>query len=93
MLQLYLLHDFYNIVFKIKHNIYITSGSAASNEKFWVRAYHVVISFTILLAMLHMLSLFLCCYVCSNKLNWLGHILRYILYVMLITKHLAPCSQ
>jgi hypothetical protein len=28
MLQLHLWHDFYNIVFKIKHKLYIASGSA-----------------------------------------------------------------
>jgi hypothetical protein len=39
MFQLYLRRDFYNIVFKIKHEIYVASGTAfLPNEKFWVRA-------------------------------------------------------
>jgi hypothetical protein len=39
MFQLYLRHDFYNIISKIKHKLYITSGSSPPpppNEKFWV---------------------------------------------------------
>jgi hypothetical protein len=36
--MLYLQHDFYNIVFKIKHKLYIPSGSAPSpKQKSWVR--------------------------------------------------------
>ena len=39
--MLQLRHDFYNIIFKIKHKLYIASGSAPapSSEKFWMRAY------------------------------------------------------
>jgi hypothetical protein len=35
--MLYLQHDFYNTIFKIKHRLYIASGSAPSKETFWVR--------------------------------------------------------
>ena len=35
--MLYLRHDFYNIIFKIKHKLYIALGSDPSpKEKFWV---------------------------------------------------------
>jgi hypothetical protein len=38
--MLYLQHDFYNITFKVKHKLYIASGSAPPpSEKFWVRAW------------------------------------------------------
>jgi hypothetical protein len=39
--MLYLQHDFYNISFKIKHKLYIASGSdpPPSKEKFWVCAW------------------------------------------------------
>jgi hypothetical protein len=33
------LHDCYNIIFKIKHKLYIASGSAPTKEKFWVRVW------------------------------------------------------
>jgi hypothetical protein len=33
MLQLYLRHDFYNVIFKIKHKLYIASGSAPQRGK------------------------------------------------------------
>jgi hypothetical protein len=39
MLQLYLWHDSYAIVLKIKQELYIASGSASTKENFWVRAY------------------------------------------------------
>ena len=35
-LHLYAQHDFYIIIFKMKHKFYIASESAPSNEKFWV---------------------------------------------------------
>jgi hypothetical protein len=35
----YLYYDFYNIVFKIKHKLYIASGSAPPTGKFWTRAW------------------------------------------------------
>jgi hypothetical protein len=42
MLHLYLGHDFYNIIFKIEHKLYIASGSGPppppANEKFWMRS-------------------------------------------------------
>jgi hypothetical protein len=34
--MLCLRHDFYNIIFKIKHKLYIASGSAPSRKNFWV---------------------------------------------------------
>jgi hypothetical protein len=42
MLQLYLRHDFYNIIFKVKYKLYIASGSAPpppGKEKFLVRTW------------------------------------------------------
>jgi hypothetical protein len=41
------LHDFYNIIFQIKHTLHTASGSAPPSEKFWVhkpRAVMVVAS-------------------------------------------------
>jgi hypothetical protein len=36
--MLYLKHDFYNIIFKIKYKLYIASVSdTPPKEKFWVR--------------------------------------------------------
>jgi hypothetical protein len=35
--MLCLQHDFYNLIFKIEHKLYIASGSA--NEKLWVRTW------------------------------------------------------
>jgi hypothetical protein len=37
--MLYLRHDFYNTIFKIKRNVYIASGlpPPSPNEKFWMR--------------------------------------------------------
>jgi hypothetical protein len=39
--MLCLQHDFYNIIFNIKHKLYIASGSAppSPKEKSWVRAW------------------------------------------------------
>ena len=37
--MLYLRHDFYNIIFKIKHKLYIASGSAPPKDKLWLRTW------------------------------------------------------
>ena len=42
MLQVCLWHDFYNIVFTLKHNLYIASGSAPSTKIFWVHTRSVI---------------------------------------------------
>jgi hypothetical protein len=44
--MLYLQHDFYNIIFKIKHKLYIALGLAPPplKEKLWVRTCHSPIS-------------------------------------------------
>jgi len=41
MLQLYLQHDFYIIIFKVKHKLCITSGSSPCNDEFWVCAWAI----------------------------------------------------
>jgi hypothetical protein len=37
--MLYLRHDFYAIIFKIKHKLHIATGSAPPKENFWVRTW------------------------------------------------------
>jgi hypothetical protein len=46
--MLYLPHDFYNIIFKIKYKLYIASRSALpQKEKFWVHTCTWVTGFTV----------------------------------------------
>ena len=47
MLQLYLCHDFYNLIFKTEHKLCITSGPVlpSSNENFWVHTCSLLIQY------------------------------------------------
>jgi len=43
MLQLYLRHEFYNKIFKIKRKLYTASVSAIPSEIFWVDSWYIAI--------------------------------------------------